>query len=262
MVVRADHEIHSPEALEQIHALTLKHGAVPRPCPGMDGHDHDIRPLPGGHLVHILLHQRHKALERHSAPESLRQPVLHVGVREAEDGDLQTPFPEHLVKREIGLAVIVADSVARQKRDPVRLQFPRHTVVDPVSRLDVVVADGHRIVAHVGGYPRIDVRRERVHIVEVIGRIVSLKDVAGIDEDHIVSPGDGADTVHDRFHGTERRPHPVPDIGGIEIGSMHVIGGEKLDDIVPVPWTGMAPRHQEADGGSYSDKRKSTFHTL
>ena len=49
-----------------------------------------------------------------------------------------------------------------------------------MSGLDVVVAKDHSVISHVFGYPRIDVRGQGVHIIEIICRVVTLNDVAGV----------------------------------------------------------------------------------
>ena len=201
VVVRADHEIHSTQTLVQIHSLSFQHRAVSGSCSRMHGHDHHIRLLLGPHLVHILLSQRNKALERHSAPEFLRQPVLHVGVCETQYGDLQSALLVDLVQRKIRFPVVSADSVSSQKRNPVRLKVPGDAVIDLVTGLDVMVAHRDGIVAHVGGKAWIDMRRECVHIVEIVRGVVSLKAVPRIDEDNFVRTGSRTDAVHYRLDG-------------------------------------------------------------
>ena len=146
----------------------------------MDGHDHNMRLLLGDHLIHILPHQRDQALELHTAPESLRKPPGDVGVVITEHGYLETLSFEDGIDREIPLSVVVTDSVTREKRDTFSLHVPNQTVIYRMSGLDVVVAKDHGIISHIFGYPRINVRGQGVHIVEIVSRVITLNNVAGV----------------------------------------------------------------------------------
>ena len=89
-----------------------------------------------------------------------------------------------------------------------------------------MVAQDHCVITHVFRHAGIDMRRYCVHIIEIVGSIVPLKDVSGIQQDDVFSPRCRTDAVHHAFHGVEGFLYIPPDVGGIEIGSVNVIGGE------------------------------------
>ncbi len=131
-----------------------------------------------------------------------------------------------------------------------------------MARLDVVVADGDGIIAHVGSQTRIDVRGKRVYIVEVVRRVVSLKAVPGVNQQNIIRPSHRTDAVHDGLDCKERLLHSPADVGGIEIASMHVVGSQNLEDIVPILGSRTAAGQQKSGGSGGDDRLEYPFHTL
>jgi hypothetical protein len=97
-----------------------------------------------------------------------------------------------------------------------------------------MVAKDNGIVTHVFCHAGIDMRGYGVHIIIVICSIVSLEDVSGIDEDHILLSGCVTDTVDGPFDGIKGLLNVVAHIGRIEEGSMNVIGCEDRKRIVAV----------------------------
>ena len=125
-----------------------------------------------------------------------------------------------------------------------------------------MVAHRDGIVAHVGGKAWIDMRRECVHIVEIVRGVVSLKAVSGVNQKHIVGSIRRTYTVHDSLDCIERLLHSPADVGGIKIGSVHVIGRQKLEHIVSVLESRTASRQQKSGGSGDNDRLEYYFHTL
>ena len=57
-----------------------------------------------------------------------------------------------------------------------------------MSRLDVVVADGGRVISYVVEGLRTEMRRSRVDEVIIVSRWLSLQDVAVVEHHHLFSP--------------------------------------------------------------------------
>ena len=69
-----------------------------------------------------------------------------------------------------------------------------------MSGLDVVVAQGHGIVAHTGCNAGIDVFAFSIHKIVIVGGIVALKDVSGVEKQHIFAAAGLPETVHIALH--------------------------------------------------------------
>ena len=104
-----------------------------------------------------------------------------------------------------------------------------------MAGFDVMVADGDGVIFHVGEQAGEEVRGHRVDIVVIIGGVVALKAVAGIDQHDIFGTVLGADAVDIVIHGIEGIPDTSAfDIGRIEPGAVDVVGGENLQGIFSV----------------------------
>ena len=179
----------------------------------MDGDNDGLGLLLRDDRVHFLLDEGNQVLEMHPAPDALVQPRLHVRIGEAKDGDFQSPALHHRIDREIRLAVVIPDGIARQEGNPVRLELRGDAVIHPVARLDVMVAHCDRVVAHVLDQARIDMRGQRIDVVEIIGGVVPLQAVAGIHEEDMVRPDRSSDTVHTILGGEQGLGGVRPDVG-------------------------------------------------
>ena len=182
----------------------------------------------------------------HPAPDALVQPRLHVRIGEAEDGDFQSPALHHRIDGEIRLSVVIPDGIARQEGNPVRLELRGDAVIHPVARLDVMVAHCDRVVAHVLDQARIDMRGQRIDVVEIIGGVVPLQAVAGIHEEDMVRPDRSSDTVHTILGGEQGLGGVRPDVGRVEIAAMDVVGGQERQAVLPV-FQGVAGGQGEQD---------------
>ena len=234
MVVARQDEIDTLHQAEGVQALGLQLAAVARSRPGMHHHHHHVRMLLGLDTVHIGLDHVHDGHEVHPAPEFLREPRLHVRVRIAQYGHFQARLPDDLVGLEIRLAIVIPDGVGRQEVDAGLLQVRRHAVIHRMPRLDIVVAHGDGVIAHVLRHPRKKVRSDRIDIVEVIGRVVPLQAVTCVDKEHILSPVRRTDAVHIMLHRHQRRTRPVVHIRRIEPRTMHIVGGKHGQCILTV----------------------------
>ena len=234
VVVARQDEVHALDHLEDIQPLGLQHAAVARTRPRVHHHDQHVRLFFRPDGVHIGLDLVHDRLEMHPAPEFLREPGLHIRIRVTQDGHLQARPLDDLVGREIRLAVIVPDGIRRQEIDPGLLEIRRHAVVHRMARLDVVIAHGHRVIAHIRHQAREQVRRQRIDIVVVIRRIVALEAVASVDEEDILRPVRRPDAVHIILHRHQRRPRPAVHIGGVEPRPVDIVGGKHRQGIFPV----------------------------
>ena len=150
----------------------------------MDGHDYCVRLFLPADPVHVLLHERDEGTEFDAAPEPLVQPGFDVRVGVAEDGDFQPASPQYCVCLEISL--VSAEGISAEEGDAFCLEFGRDPVIYGMSGLDVVIAHSDGIVAHVGGQSREKMRGEGVHVVGIIGGVVALKTVSGVEQDDIV----------------------------------------------------------------------------
>ena len=137
--------------------------------------------------------------------------------------------PEDGICPEIGLPVGGADGVPGEEGDAGSFQVRSDPVVAGMAGLDVVVACHHGVIFHVRCHPGVDVRRHRVHIIEIVGGVVALEYVSGIDQYDVLLSDGPADAVHDILHCIKRSLHAVPDVGGVEVGAMDVVGGEHLE---------------------------------
>ena len=255
VVVGTDHEIHALQRLEQVLALALQHTAIPVAGPRVDGHDHHLGMLPGDDRIHIFLHQRDQRQEIQAFPQALIQPALHVGVVVTQHRHFQARFMEHCIGLEIRLPGRRIDHVAAQERDACRLDVRRDPVIDPVPGLDVVVASHDGIIAQMGHQTGIDVRRDRIHVVEIIGRIVALQEVARVQQQHIVLPDGIADAVRIVFERIQRAADAAAHIGRIEVRSVDVIGREKMQRMDAV-----LRAAGNKGGGQGCEGEEKTFH--
>ena len=103
-----------------------------------------------------------------------------------------------------------------------------------MARFDVVVPHYNGVVAHPGGQARIQVGPCRVYVIIIIGGIVALEAVAGIDKKDPLPSVRCADAVDG---GTDRekgilRPLSV-DIAFVEPAPVDVVGKENIKTHLP-----------------------------
>ena len=234
VVVAADEPVHPFYQVEGVQGLRFQDLAVSLPAGRVHGGYNYIRMLLGAYLVYIDLDKLGDGHKVHTAPEFLGEPGLDIGVVIADDGNPQAGFFHHLVQREIGLPVVVADGIARQERRANPLEVRRHAVVHLVAGFNVVVAHGDGVVLHVFQQAREQVRRERVDIVEVVGGVVPLEAVAGVYQEDIPKAVGRTDTVDVIVHGKERLAHLAVYVGGVEPGAVYVVGREHRKGVIAV----------------------------
>ena len=226
MVVGTDEEVHPFQRVIEVQALALEDRPVAVAGAGMDRDDDDLGLVFQAQAVDVLLDEGNEREEVHPAPEALVQPGFHVGVGVAEHEHFQAVLPEDLVCREVGFAVVRADGVAGEEGDAVAAEVAGDAVIDRMAGLVVVVADRHRIVAHIGREARVEVGRLRVDVVEIVRRVVSLEAVAGVDQQHVFRTCRRADAVDAVVHGEEGRPGGAGDVVFVEPAAVDVVGRE------------------------------------
>ena len=198
----------------------------------MDGHDYCVRLFLPADPVHVLLHERDEGTEFDAAPEPLVQPGFDVRVGVAEDGDFQSASAQYSVCLEISL--FPAEGIAAEEWDAFCLEFGRDPVIYGMSGLDVVIAYCNGVVAHVGGQSREQMRREGVHVVGIIGGVVALETVSGVEQDDIVR-SEGIPVFPDyRIDRMEGVFLPSVCVAGREPAAVHVCCGEDIKLIITV----------------------------
>ncbi len=235
MVVGTKQKIHSAQRPVQIHPLVFQRFSISFTGSGMDGHDHQMGLQARAETIHILLDQGQQTLEGHAAPEIFRKPVLYVriGVSKHQDPDplALNQFPA----RKIGFSIVRPEGISGQKRNALRIQLLCDAVVHRMPRLDIMVSDSNGIVAQICGHAREDMRRQGIHVIEIIGSVVPLKDIASIQEDYMLPARCGPNAVYGPFDGVQRFFDPLPHIGRIEEGAVQVVGGQDFERIGSVP---------------------------
>ncbi len=233
VVMRRHDQVHALQALQQVQALALQDGAVALAHAGMRQHDQHVGPLLGADAVHPLLRAGDQRVEADAAPDGLRQPGLHVGIGQAEHGHFHAAAAEDLVGREIRLAVVRADGIGPQEGDAARSELGRDLVIDGVAGLDVVVAHGHGVILHVGKQRDEGMLAFRVDIIEIIGRVVALQAVAGIQQEHVLLPDGPAEAVHPGMDGHETRLGGLAlDVGLVKPVAVDVARGDDVQRAV------------------------------
>ena len=244
VIVRADKEINPFQRMQQVHSLALQRCFALAARSRMDGYDDDLRLLLGPDGIHRLLDTRNKGFEGDAAPDAFGQPVLHIRVGEAEDGNLQPVAFQDCIFREIRASVAVFAGIPCQEGDSGGLHFAGDAVIDRMSRFNVVVAYRDGIVPHVGGHPRVHVRLRGIHVVEIVGGIVPLEDVTGIDQNDVFLTRGRTYAIHAPCYGHQRFAGFGRRVGGIEIGSVYVVGGEQLEGVFTIFWPAGANERQ------------------
>ena len=229
VVVRADDDIYATHALQQVKPLAFKHFSISFARAGMRQGDDQVGMLLRADAVHPFLHAGDQGLEFDAAPDRLVQPGAHVRVGEADHGHFQAAAAEYLVCREIGFPVGSPDGIGSQEGDAVRRQLSVDLVIDGVPGLDVVVAHGHGVVFHVGCQLDEEVLPFRVHVVVVIGGVVSLQAVAGVQEQDVLRSDGAAQAVHPGTDGHQAGLRGLSfDVRLVEPGSVDVA---RRDDV-------------------------------
>ena len=85
-----------------------------------------------------------------------------------------------------------------------------------------------------------------VHVVVVVGSVVPLEAVPGVDKKHILCTIGPADAVHVGIDGEKGFAGPAG-VGGIEPGAVNVVCGKDCEDVFPVA-EGMAAGKYQSGG--------------
>ena len=152
---------------------------------------------------------RVKGFELHSFPEQRRKPALYVRIGEPYYGDLESMTPERDIFLKIWLSIVSTQGIRSKKRHLHGLDQP---VINSMSGLDVMISHNYRIITYCFHHTGEQMLGFRIYIIIIVCRIVTLKTVPGIDEDHIfLSIGD-TDAVHMPGDRQERVRCPVGNI--------------------------------------------------
>ena len=163
-------------------------------------------------------------LKGQSLPERLVEPAGYGGGEHADDGNLHAFALNHGVGVGVGHAFRAVDDVGAQ-HGTAHLADP--FVVDGMTGLNVVVAEGGGVVAHVVDYRGSDVLFVGSHVVRPVARRLSLQDVAVVEQQQPVAIV-LAQAVDVRVHACEGalQRFPLHEVVGEEV-AVHVAG---LDD--------------------------------
>ncbi len=203
VVMGSDYEVNSSQTLEEVKPLVLKLFPVSISASAVADHYHHVRLLLCPDLVHIFLDEGDERLEMHPTPQIFHEPFLHVRVGVSKHGDAQPSLAENYMVREVSAFSLVPECVAPEERNALVGEFLGYFVVNLVSGLDVMVAYGHCVISHVGADLRKEVWGEGVDVIVVVGGVVSLEAVSGIEEDDLVFSGCLPDAVDHGFDGIE-----------------------------------------------------------
>ena len=231
MIVGAKQEIHTFECLEKIKSLGLQNGTVAFAGGRVSGNYDDVRTMLRPHLVNLCLHHRDNRLKAHSTPELGSKPGCDISILSPYHRDFQPLTTEYHIILKIRLSCVFAHRIRCQPRS---FHLTTHPVVNSVPRFDVVVSEANRIVTHIIRNPCKKVSRDGVHIIEIICGIVPLKAVTPVKQNDRFRSVHCPDAVHIAVYGHQRRSHPGARISGVEPGSVHVVGAEKVKFINPV----------------------------
>ena len=188
-----------------------------------------VRFLLGDYHIDVLLDKRYQALELHPAPQSLGKPSGDIGVVISENSYLKAVAFHNRIDREISLSVIITHSVTGQERYSLRFHLLREPVINRMTGLYIMVAQDNRVVSHIFGQARINMRTQGVDIVEIICRVISLDDISRVNEQHIFRAFSFPDTVHYIFNPIKRLLHIATHICGVEKSAMNIIRGQQGD---------------------------------
>ena len=100
-------------------------------------------------------------------------------------------------------------------------------------------------------------RGQGIDIIEIVGGIVPLEDIPGIDQDDPVGSLHSPDAVNGQVDGIQGLGQPVARIGRVEIVSMDVIGRKEGQAVLPVFETLAAGCSQQKD-----DSRDQVFESF
>ena len=126
-----------------------------------------------------------------------------------------------------------------------------------MSGLYIVVSDNYRIIAHIVHEPREEMSAVGCDVVVVIRRVVALKTVAGIEQQHVAFTHGIPEAVDIPVDLHQAVRYVVVHIGAVKPGAVHVPGRHYVQ---AVPLSGDRDR-----GGQDHDSRSKTmeysFHT-
>ena len=231
MVMRAYHEVNTPEALEKIQSLTFQNSTVTLAGSRMDSNYHDVRFLLGLYPVHGLLSERKKRLECHSFPKSRRKPTLDVRIRKTDDCNIESmPLQGHILL-EIRFSIICTDGIGCKQR---HIHGLDQTVIDLMPSLDVMISNDYRIVADVLDHAGIKMLGKCIDIIVVIRGIVSLQAVSCIQKYHIINTFRNPYTIDIPRDIRKGRGRTILNIKRIEVPSMYIICSKEAESIFSV----------------------------
>ena len=73
-----------------------------------------------------------------------------------------------------------------------------------------------------------------VHVIEIVGCVVSLEAVSGIEQEHILLAHGLSQAVHVSLHGHKARPESLAlDISPVEPGSVHISRSDDIEFTLP-----------------------------
>jgi hypothetical protein len=97
-----------------------------------------------------------------------------------------------------------------------------------MTGLYIVVADSDGIVSHIGNYAGEKMLALGIDIVVIVGGIVPLETVAGIDKQYVILAVGSAYAVHIAVDGHKAELGPATYIGRVEPASVDVVGSQEM----------------------------------
>ena len=139
-----------------------------------------------------------------------------------------------LAKVDWAKGATVFDGVSAEERYAFFCHLGSYSVKHVVSCLYVVIAHCNRIVFHILQKSWEEVRGNSVYIVEIVGGVVSLEAVSGIDEYYIFSSHTVSEAVDHLTYGHQGLFLVSVRIGGVEPGSVYIVCGEDVESVVSI----------------------------
>ena len=120
------------------------------------------------------------------------------------------------------------DSIAGQKRYSIGFQFLGHPVIHRMPGFHIMVSDAYGIISHIGSQARKQMRRQRIHVIEIISGIVPLETIACVHEKDIVLSQRIAVLIDISIDGHQRVLHLPADVCRIEPRAVYIIGSQEI----------------------------------